>query len=81
MSKKQFWLTAILSTLIMAFIISGVLSGVKLGFNAEWPAAWAEGFWVAWPVALLLYLTVLPKVREFCAWVCRPRALQNPNEL
>ena len=47
-SRKQFWLTALMSSFVMALIMSGVLSGYKLGFNAQWPQIWLNGFTIAW---------------------------------
>ncbi|OAN18419.1 MFS transporter permease [Photobacterium jeanii] len=73
MSRKQQWLTSILSSLTMASMMSGLLSGYKLGFSDAWPAVWGQSFMIGWPCALILNLTVLPQVRAFCAWVCRPK--------
>ncbi|ELV8725617.1 DUF2798 domain-containing protein [Vibrio fluvialis] len=74
MSRKQFWLTALMSSFVMALIMSGVLSGYKLGFNAQWPPIWLNGFTIAWPLALLLNLTVLPQIRNLAAWLSRPHS-------
>ncbi len=76
MNKKQFWLTALLGSFIMALIMSGVLSGYKIGFGTDWPGRWFESFLVAWPLALLLNLTVLPQVRRLAFWLAEPRAKQ-----
>lgn len=73
-SRKQFWLTALMSSFVMALIMSGVLSGYKLGFNAQWPPIWLNGFTIAWPLALLLNLTVLPQIRNLAAWLSKPRS-------
>ncbi len=72
MNKKQFWLTALLGSFIMALIMSGVLSGYKIGFSAKWPERWFESFLVAWPLALILNLTVLPHVRRLAFWLAEP---------
>ncbi len=69
MSRKQFWFSALLSSLTMAIIMSGLLSGYKLGFNHLWPAIWFDSFIIAWPVALTLNLTVLPQVRKLSSWL------------
>lgn len=74
MSKKQFWLTTILSSLTMATMMSGLISGYKMGFSSEWPPVWAQSFLIAWPCALFLNLTVIPQIRAFSAWLCRPKA-------
>lgn len=73
-SRKQFWLTTLMSSFVMALIMSGVLSGYKLGFNAQWPPIWLNGFTIAWPLALLLNLTVLPQIRNLAAWLSRPHS-------
>lgn len=77
MSKTQFWLTALLSSLTMATMMSGIISGYKMGFNAEWPAVWASSFMVAWPCALLLNLTVLPRIRAFAHGVVSQKRSNN----
>ncbi|MEF1256957.1 MULTISPECIES: DUF2798 domain-containing protein [unclassified Vibrio] len=69
MNRKQFWVSALLSSLTMAVIMSGLLSGYKLGFNHQWPAIWLDSFIIAWPVALTLNLTVLPQVRRLSSWL------------
>jgi len=66
---KQFWISALLSSLTMALIMSGVISGAKMGFSAQWPPVWLSSFLVAWPCALALNLTVLPKVRQLSQWL------------
>ncbi|WP_064608084.1 DUF2798 domain-containing protein [Photobacterium sp. J15] len=73
MSKKQFWISTLLSSLTMATMMSGLISGVKMGFSAEWPPVWGQSFLMAWPFALFLNLTVLPQIRNFAAWLCRPK--------
>ncbi|MGD8122518.1 DUF2798 domain-containing protein [Vibrio sp. TRT 2004] len=69
MNRKQFWVSALLSSLTMAVIMSGLVSGYKLGFNHQWPAIWLDSFIIAWPVALTLNLTVLPQVRRLSSWL------------
>ncbi|MCZ4293011.1 DUF2798 domain-containing protein [Vibrio sinaloensis] len=69
MNRKQFWVSALLSSLTMAVIMSGLLSGYKLGFNHQWPAIWLDSFIIAWPVALTLNLTVLPQIRRLSSWL------------
>jgi len=83
MGKKEFWLTTILSSLTMATMMSGLISGYKMGFSAEWPPVWAHSFVIAWPFALFLNLTVLPQIRTFTAWLCRPgeQILAKDNDL
>ncbi len=80
MSRKQCWLTALMTSFVMAVIMSGVLSGYKLGFNAQWPPVWLSGFSVAWPVALLLNLTVLPQIRKLAAWLSTPHHVKKPQQ-
>ena len=75
MNNKQFWVTAILSSLTMATIMSGLISGYKMGFSHEWPPIWLQSFLIAWPCAITLNLTVLPLIRKLSAWICRPRTL------
>ncbi|MFS1932020.1 DUF2798 domain-containing protein [Vibrio splendidus] len=81
MNNKQFWVTAILSSLTMAAIMSGVISGYKMGFSYEWPPIWLQSFFIAWPCALTLNLTVLPLIRKLAAWICKPRTKAIPNTL
>ncbi len=69
MTRKQFWITALLSSFAMAVIMSGLISGYRLGFNHQWPAIWLDSFILAWPVALFLNLTVLPQIRKLSAWL------------
>lgn len=72
MSKKQFWLSALLSSVTMALIMSGSMSAIRMGgFSSEWVSAWMNGFTIAWPVAIFANLTILPKIRELAAWLCR----------
>ncbi|MEL0607377.1 DUF2798 domain-containing protein [Vibrio echinoideorum] len=81
MNNKQFWVTAILSSLTMAMIMSGVISGYKMGVSHEWPPIWLQSFFIAWPCALTLNLTVLPLIRRLAAWICKPRTKAIPNPL
>ncbi|CAM3167193.1 DUF2798 domain-containing protein [Vibrio neptunius] len=69
MSRKHFWISALLSSLTMAAIMSGLISGYKLGFGSEWPAVWLDSFILAWPAALVLNLTVLPLIRKLSSWL------------
>jgi len=69
MNKKQFWLTAILSSFTMALMMSGIISLSKMGLSWEWFYSWPISFAVAWPCALLLNLTVLPQIRTFAAYL------------
>ncbi|WPC76747.1 DUF2798 domain-containing protein [Vibrio porteresiae] len=72
MNQKQFWLSAILSSLVMGTIMSGVLSGYRIGFDwPQWKENWQTGFCVAWPLALFLNLTILPKIRQLAHWLGR----------
>ncbi|WP_159651082.1 DUF2798 domain-containing protein [Vibrio atypicus] len=77
MSRKQFWISALLSSFTMAVIMSGLLSGYKLGFSAEWPSVWLQSFSLAWPCALALNLTVLPQVRKLAAWLAAPKSVSQ----
>ncbi|KAA8602860.1 MULTISPECIES: DUF2798 domain-containing protein [Vibrio] len=81
MNNKQFWVTALLSSLTMATIMSGVISGYKMGFSHEWPSIWLQSFFIAWPCAFTLNLTVLPLIRKFAAWICKPKAKTMPTPL
>ncbi len=76
MSKKQFWVSALLSSLTMGIMMSGIISGYKMGFNSAWPPIWLQSFLIAWPCALVLNLTVLPQVRNFSAWLCAPKKIK-----
>lgn len=72
MSKKQFCVSALLSSVTMALLMSGSMSAIRMGgFSSEWVSAWMNGFTIAWPVAIVANLTVLPKIRELAAWLCR----------
>lgn len=77
MNRKQFWLSALLSSFTMAAIMSGLLSGYKLGFSAEWPSVWLQSFSLAWPCALALNLTVLPQIRKLAAWLAAPKSVSQ----
>lgn len=72
MTRKHFWVSALLSSFTMAVIMSGVLSGYKLGFSAEWPSVWLQSFCLAWPCAITLNLTVLPQIRKLATWIAPP---------
>ncbi|EEX94783.1 DUF2798 domain-containing protein [Vibrio orientalis] len=69
MSRKQFWISALLSSFTMAVIMSGLISGYKLGFSSTWPAIWLDSFLLAWPAAIVLNLTVLPQIRKLSSWL------------
>ncbi len=77
MTRKHFWISALLSSFTMAVIMSGLLSGYKLGFGSEWPSVWLQSFSLAWPCALLLNLTVLPQIRRLAAWLAKPSAISQ----
>ncbi|WP_394143562.1 DUF2798 domain-containing protein [Vibrio atypicus] len=77
MSRRQFWISALLSSFTMAVIMSGLLSGYKLGFSTEWPSVWLQSFSLAWPCALALNLTVLPQVRKLAAWLAAPKSVSQ----
>ncbi|WP_420907134.1 DUF2798 domain-containing protein [Vibrio rotiferianus] len=64
-STKQIWITALLCSFTMALIMSGIISATKLGFTYEWLTSWPISFLFAWPCALLLNLTLLPKIRSW----------------
>lgn len=77
MSKKQFWLSALLSSVTMALLMSGSMSAIRMGgVSLEWISAWMDGFTIAWPVAIVANLTVLPKIRQVAAWLCRDKNTQ-----
>lgn len=69
MSKKEILIQAILGSLFMALMMSGVISLSKVGLNLQWLNAWRDSFFVAWPVAFALNLTVMPKIRRFAHWL------------
>lgn len=77
MSRRQFWISALLSSFTMAVIMSGLLSGYKLEFSTEWPSVWLQSFSLAWPCALALNLTVLPQVRKLAAWLAAPKPVSQ----
>jgi hypothetical protein len=64
MNKKQFWLTAVMSSFTMALMMSGIISLSKMGMSWDWFYSWPFSFLIAWPCALLLNLTLLPKIRS-----------------
>ncbi len=73
MNNKQFWVTAILSSLTMATIMSGLISQQRNGFpGAEWPPI-IQSFFLAWPCAIVLNLTVLLAIRKLSAWLSLER--------
>ncbi|GLR74207.1 DUF2798 domain-containing protein [Aliivibrio sifiae] len=77
MNKKQFWLSALLSSITMALLMSGSMSAIRMGgVSLEWVSAWMEGFTIAWPVAIVANLTILPKIRQFTTWLCRDKKTQ-----
>ncbi|ENM5728998.1 DUF2798 domain-containing protein [Vibrio mimicus] len=69
MSKKEILIQAILGSLFMALMMSGVISLSKVGLNLQWLSAWRDSFFVAWPVAFALNLTVMPKIRRVAHWL------------
>lgn len=69
MSKKEILIQAMLGSLFMALMMSGVISLSKVGLNLQWLSAWRDSFFVAWPVAFALNLTVMPRVRRFGHWL------------
>ncbi|MDK9739710.1 DUF2798 domain-containing protein [Vibrio sp. D404a] len=77
MNKKLHYVTAVLSSLIMALLMSGIISGTKMGFSHDWPPVWFNSFLVAWPCALTLSLTLLPQVKKLAEWICKPRGSQQ----
>ncbi|WP_434763543.1 DUF2798 domain-containing protein [Vibrio fortis] len=77
MNNKLHYVTATLSSLVMALLMSGIISGTKMGFSHEWPPVWLNSFLMAWPCALVLSLTLLPKVRKLAEWICKPRESQK----
>ncbi|GMM87879.1 DUF2798 domain-containing protein [Vibrio fortis] len=76
MNKKLHYVTATLSSLVMAVLMSGIISGTKMGFSHDWPPVWLNSFLLAWPCALVLSLTLLPKVKKLAEWICKPRESQ-----
>lgn len=69
MSRRHFWISALLSSFTMAVIMSGLISGYKLGFSSVWPSVWLDSFLLAWPAAITLNLTVLPQIRKLSNWL------------
>ncbi|EOE2120626.1 DUF2798 domain-containing protein [Vibrio vulnificus] len=69
MSKKEILIQAILGSLFMALMMSGVISLSKVGLNLHCLSAWRDSFFVAWPVAFALNLTVMPKIRRLAHWL------------
>ncbi len=71
MSNKQFWVSTLLSSVTMALLMSGTISAIRMGgFSMHWLSVWANGFLIAWPVAIFANLTILPKIRQLAAWLC-----------
>lgn len=71
MNKRERWITTILSTFTMALLMSGVITGIRLGvLDLVWLQVWGESFLLAWPVALLASVVLLPQVRRFSLWLC-----------
>lgn len=74
MSRKQFWVSALISSITMALIMSGTISAIRMGgISSEWVLVWLNSFTIAWPVALFANLTILPKIRLLAAWLCRDK--------
>ncbi len=71
MSKKEILIQAILGSLFMALMMSGVISLSKVGLNLHWLSTWRDSFFVAWPVAFALNLTIMPKIRRFAHWLAQ----------
>ncbi|CAH0533664.1 hypothetical protein VST7929_01535 [Vibrio stylophorae] len=69
MTRIQFWLTAVLSSLTMASCMSGVLTTINTGIDAMLLNRWFHSFSIAWPIALTLNLLILPQVRRLAAWL------------
>ena len=69
MSKKERLFQAILGSLFMAIMMSGVITLNKVGLNLQWLSSWRDSFFIAWPVAFVLNLTVMPKIRQFAHWL------------
>ncbi|NVD08722.1 DUF2798 domain-containing protein [Vibrio sp. JPW-9-11-11] len=69
MTRKEKLFQAVLGSLFMALMMSGVISLSKSGLNVEWLEAWANAFVVAWPVAFVLNVTIMPQVRRFATWL------------
>ncbi|RTZ17902.1 DUF2798 domain-containing protein [Vibrio aquaticus] len=69
MTRTQFWITSVLSSFSMAVLMSGIITASKVGFNDLWPAAWLSSLIIAWPCALLLNFTILPKIKMFSEWL------------
>ncbi|GAA4874612.1 DUF2798 domain-containing protein [Ferrimonas pelagia] len=69
MKDPQFWLTAILSSLIMGLFMSGLMTLLNLGLCEHFFAAWRRSFSIGWPVALLFSVLILPTVRRGAEWL------------
>ncbi|WP_159739066.1 DUF2798 domain-containing protein [Vibrio atypicus] len=69
MNKKERLFQAILGSLFMAMMMSGVITLNKVGLNLQWLSLWRDSFFIAWPVAFALNLTVMPKICHFAHWL------------
>lgn len=67
--NKEFFISLTLSTFTMAGLITGLISGYNSGFSSLWPTLWQTSFFIAWPFAIVLSLTVTPKVKILSVWL------------
>ncbi|BDY06544.1 DUF2798 domain-containing protein [Ferrimonas sp. YFM] len=64
MNRPKLLITALLGSFTMGLIMSAALTTIHTGFDANWTLRWGESFLMAWPLAFLLSLTVMPRVAE-----------------
>ena len=69
MTRKEFFINCLLSSVFMTLMMSGIISGTKAGFGSDWPSAWTEAFILAWPLALIFNMTIMPQVRGLSTWL------------
>ena len=80
MSKKEILIQVIIGSLFMALMMSGVISLSRVGLNLQWFSAWRDSFFVAWPIALALNLTVMPKIRQLAHKLALLGENKSPND-
>ncbi|MFD2177467.1 DUF2798 domain-containing protein [Veronia pacifica] len=73
MTKAQRLLTTFLSSLCMAFLMSGIITAINTGIDGELVFRWMRSFAMGFPIALVISVILLPKIRQFSAYLSRTR--------
>ena len=69
MTRKEFFINCFLSSVFMTLFMSGVISETKVGYGVTFLNAWRDAFLLAWPLAFIFNVVLMPQVKGLSIWL------------